>query len=228
MKKAFLIVMTGIDGSGKTTQAHMLVETLRNAGLEVSYVWTRWEQVLVRPLTTIWKNRLKKDTGYADGRAIKNKPKKQKLLGNPFLRWLWLSAFFIDYGLQILVKVRFKMIRGCLIVSDRMFYDSVIDQAVNLGNNKDWLLDNLDSVWVKAIFPKPGMVLYIDCPSEVAFARKDDAPDIEYLSDRRTLYKHMAEKYGWIIIDGTLTAEKIAHEIKEVVNKKIALLNKLK
>lgn len=221
MNKGYLIVFTGIDGSGKTTQAEMLVDVLRQSGLEVSYVWARWEQRLVRPFTKKWKRKIEKDTGHADGRAIKNKPKKQKLLSNPFVRWLWLFAFFIDYGLQILFKIRFKLIWDRVLVSDRMFYDSVIDQAVNLGSNKDWLLNNLDSVWMRFLFPKPDMVFYIDCPGEVAFSRKDDAPDVEYLTDRRMLYKHLAEKYNWNIIDGTLPIQEIALMINRIVNERV-------
>ena len=219
MSKGYLIVLTGIDGSGKTTQAEMLVDALSESGLEVSYVWARWEQRLVRPFTKKWKRKIEKDTGHSDGRAIKNKPKKQKLLSNPYFRWLWLSAFFIDYGLQILFKIRFKLICDRVLVSDRMFYDSVIDQAVNLGSNKDWLLDNLDSAWMKVIFPEPDMVFYIDLPGEVAFSRKDDAPDVEYLTDRRELYKYLAEKYNWIIIDGTLPVKEIAAQIRGKVYK---------
>ena len=223
MKNSALVVFTGIDGSGKTTQAQLLVESLRRDGLPVSYIWTRWEQVLVRPLTKKWKGKLKKDTGYSDSRAKENKQKKQELLSNSVFRWLWLGAFFVDYGLQLLVKIRFRLIRKGLLVSDRMFYDSVIDQAINLGSNKDWLLDNLDSAWIKLIFPEPDMVLYIDCPGEIAFSRKDDAPDVEYLTDRRELYQYLAKKYNWITIDGTLPVEEIAEGIENKVYNDLSL-----
>jgi thymidylate kinase len=221
MKNKGLIVLTGIDGSGKTTQAQMLVETLRREGLKVSYVWTRWEQMLVKPFTKKWKGNIKKVTGVSDGGAKENKKKKQQLLRNPFLRWLWLFAFFFDYGIQVLVKVRFRLIRKGLVVSDRMFYDSVIDQAVNLGSNRGWLLKSLDEAWMKAIFPMPDMVLYIDCPGEIAFSRKDDAPDLEYLTDRRVLYKQLAEKYNWISIDGTLPIKEIASKIRGEVYERL-------
>ena len=222
MNKGLLIVFCGIDGSGKTTQAQLLVDTLIKRGLPASYVWARWEQILVRPLTRKWKSSIKKETGHLDGRAKENKQKKRKLLSNPVLRWLWLGAFFVDYGLQILLKVRVRLIRNELIVSDRMFYDSVIDQAINLGSNRDWLLDNLDSPWMKIIFPEPDLVMYIDCPGEIAFARKDDAPDVEYLTDRRALYKQLAEKYGWIGIDGTNSVDDIAAQVKDIVYQKLS------
>jgi len=220
VNKGLLIVFCGIDGSGKTTQAQLLVDALMKKGLPASYVWARWEQILVRPLTRKWKSSIK--TGHLDGRAKENKQKKRKLLSNPVLRWLWLGAFFVDYGLQILLKVRVRLMRKELIVSDRMFYDSVIDQAINLGSNSGWLLDNLDSAWMKIIFPEPDVVMYIDCPGEIAFARKNDAPDVEYLTDRRALYKQLAEKYGWIEIDGTNSVDDIAVQVKEIVYQKLS------
>lgn len=223
IKRGSLIVLTGIDGSGKTTQAQLLVETLKKEGMIVSYVWARWEQILVKPLTKSWKSGLKKDTGNSDSRAKINKSKKHELLRNPFLRWLWLAAFFLDYGLQILVKVRFRLMKKGLIVSDRMFYDSAVDQAINLGGRKNWLLDNLDSAWMRLIFPEPDIVMYIDCPEEVAFKRKVDAPDLEYLSDRRQLYKYLAVKYNWIIIDGALPIDEIAFHIRKNIHDKLAL-----
>lgn len=222
MNKGCLIVFCGIDGSGKTTQAELLVDDLKKKGLHASYIWARWEQILVRPLTRKWKSNIKKETGHSDGRAKENKDRKHKLLSNPVLRWLWLGAFFIDYGLQLLLKVRIRLMRKELIVSDRMFYDSVIDQAINLGSNRDWLLDNLASSWMKIIFPEPDFVIYIDCPGEIAFARKDDAPDVEYLTDRRTLYKQLAEKYRWVEIDGTHSVDDIAAQVKAIVYQKLS------
>jgi len=221
MNKGYLIVFCGIDGSGKTTQAQLLIDALREKGFPASYVWARWEQVLVKPFTGKWKSAIGQETGHSDGRAKENKQKKHKLLSNPVLRWLWLGAFFIDYGFQILFKVRVSLIRKKLIVSDRMFYDSVIDQAVNLGSKRDWLLDNLSSQWMKTIFPEPDVVMYIDCPGEIAFERKDDAPDVEYLTDRRVLYKQLAEKYGWVEIDGTRSVDDIAAQVKDIIYQKL-------
>ena len=221
MNKGHLIVFCGIDGSGKTTQAQLLINELMRKGFPASYVWMRWEQVLVRPLTRKWKSSIKKETGHSDGRAKENKKKKHKLLSNPFFRRLWLAAFFIDYGLQILFRLRVRLMRKELIVSDRMFYDSVIDQAINLGSNRDWLLNNLNSSWMRIIFPQPDIVLYIDCPGEIAFRRKDDAPDLEYLTDRRELYRQLAERYEWVQLDGTQPIDEIAAQVRDIVCTKI-------
>jgi dTMP kinase len=217
IKKNNLIVLTGIDGSGKTTQAHLLVDSLSHYGINVSYVWGRWEPFFLRPLIKRWRNRTAgiKKRKETDINAIKER--KKAILNNTFLRWLWLMSFFIDYGLQIFLKVRIRLFKGKLIVSDRIFYDSVIDQAINLGKRKDRLLNGLESFWFKIIFPEPSLVIYIDCPGDIAYKRKNDAPDIEYLEDRRRLYLQLADRYDWTTLDGTLGIDEIEHRIKGIV-----------
>jgi len=226
MRRGSLIVFTGIDGSGKTTQAKLLVDSLNRDGLCVSYVWNRWEPFFLRPLIKKWKHNVIKLTTDNELAGLnpdfnRIKYKKRKLLGNPVLRWLWLISFFVDYGVQVFIKVRIRLLKKCLVISDRTFYDSVIDQAVNLGKNRDWLLNSLDSFWMKIFFPEPDMVIYIDCPEEIAFSRKMDerTPNIEYLIERRELYLALAGKYNWVKLDGTLPIDEVADRIKDRVKK---------
>lgn len=223
MNKNMVIVLTGVDGSGKTTQADLILESLKNDGIPVSYVWSRWKPFLLRPVINMWKQNISKDTkrsgGAEDYKKIKSS--KSRLLRNPFFKWLWLTAFFLDYGIQIFFKIRLRKLNNKLILSDRMFHDSVIDQAINLGSDRASLLEKIDSMWMKVVFPQPDMVLYIDCPGEVAFSRKDDAPDVEYLIERRDLYLQLADKYGWVVIDGTLPIDAVASRIKDEIYRKI-------
>ena len=221
MKKGYLIVFTGIDGSGKTTQSKLLVESLQKDGIDVSYVWSRWEPLFLRPLINRWRYKVTKGATKSNSESDKIKDKKKSLLSNPIFRWLWLVAFLIDYGLQIFVKIRIGLLKKQIIISDRIFYDSVIDQAINLGSKKDWLLGTLDSSWLRLLFPEPDVVLYVDCPEDIAFSRKNDAPNIEYLAERRKLYLKLADKYKWSKIDGTLSVDEIAVQIKDNVHKKL-------
>lgn len=218
-----LIVFTGIDGSGKTTQAELLIEGMNDDGIGVSYVWSRWKPFLLRPIINRWKRNVSGDVNKAIQNSNYNKieGEKQKLLNNPLFRWLWLAAFFIDYGLQIFIKIRLKLFCNKLIISDRIFYDSIIDQAINLGKRKDRLLDNLDTWWMRLLFPRPDLVIFIDCPEDIAFSRKDDAPNIEYLENRRNLYLELADRYGWVKLDGSLALEDIAVQIKDIVYKRL-------
>ena len=223
MGKGYLIVFTGIDGSGKTTQAKILFESLRKDRIEASYVWCRWEPFLLRYLMNKWKRNIRGGAGSLNRNSVMIKNKKRKLLNNPVLRWLWLCSFFIDYGLQIFVKVRIKMFKRRLVISDRMYYDAVVDQALNLGERKDLLINSMNFLWVRFFFPRPDLVIYFDCPEEIALARKRDTENVEYLIERRELYKDLSDRCGWIKIDGTLPVKEIAFTIKNIVYEKLRI-----
>ena len=223
MSKGHLIAFTGVDGSGKTTQAKLLVENLKRNGLKPLYVWGRWDPLFLWPLINKWESNITKNTDKLNHGIAKIKNGKQNFLSNPVFRHLWITSFFIDYGLQIFAKIRIKLIKKQLIISDRIFYDSVIDQAVDLGKRKNCLLDGLENFWIKILFPKPDLVIYVDCPEHIAFSRKTDIPDIAYIKDRRELYLKLADRYGWVKIDGTLPIDEIASQVKDRVRSRLGI-----
>lgn len=217
MRKKYLVVFTGIDGSGKTTQARLLFESLKKDNIEVSFIRSKWEPFLLRPFIKRWRKRGASDSSNPESKTVNNKKRKNKLLSNRIVRILWLYAFLVDYGLQIFLKISSRMFNSGVLISDRIYYDSIIDQAVNLRENKNMLFNRLDSFWMNCLFPKPNTVLYIDCPEDVAFLRKKDdyTPNIEYLIDRRKLYLELADKYGWVKVDGTQPVDEIAVQIRK-------------
>jgi dTMP kinase len=218
MKRAYLIVFTGIDGSGKSTQAKRLIKSLEEDNIEVSYIYCRWDQILLALIKDMWKRSLAKKRAVSDKEFDRvKKEERRKLLSNPIFRRLWLIYFFIDYFLQLFVKLHIRLINKKLIISDRFVFDSVIDQAVDLGEDKNKLLDKLDSFLFRILFPHPDLVIYVDCPEKVAFSRKNDIPDIDYLFERRELYLKLAQKYNWFKVDGTLPADEIAMQIRNKV-----------
>jgi thymidylate kinase len=83
MKKGTLIAFTGIDGSGKTTQADLLVKNLLKDGIEAAYVWSRWEPFLVRPFIAKWKEKKTNCRDKIGDQYNGIRVEKQRLLENP-------------------------------------------------------------------------------------------------------------------------------------------------
>jgi dTMP kinase len=63
------------------------------------------------------------------------------------------------------------------------------------------------------VIPSPDIVFLIDVPEEIAFSRKDDVPDINYLRERRSTYLKVANWCNMIVVDGSKTLSEIENLI---------------
>jgi thymidylate kinase len=85
---------------------------------------------------------------------------------------------------------------GDIVVLDRYWHDVMVDYSYGSELAEAplalrWLLPDVDGIVI------------LDVPEEEAFRRKIDAPDLEYLRDRRRLYADVASRYGGTVIDAT-------------------------
>lgn len=97
------VVLEGIDGSGKTTIAHMLKEDLVKSGFKVHYTYEPWDSHYVKVLKE----------HYSD------------------IRDAYLDA--LTYACDRLVHLKMDVVdylnRGYVVISDRYFYSSVAYQS---------------------------------------------------------------------------------------------------
>lgn len=211
MEPDFICLM-GIDGSGKTTQARRLVARLNQAGIPARYVWCRWQPLLMKPVQLAGRALLKRRAvGPTDYRAFTSS--KQRFLGRGPLGRLWLAASLLDYLLvQVFPRIVLGRLRGKCMVCDRYLYDTLIDQGINLGLSADEGPQLADRALVR-LFPRPARVILIDLDPKLAFERKTDVADPEYLRDRRARYLRFAESLGAATVDGSGPPETVADRI---------------
>jgi dTMP kinase len=195
-----IICITGIDGSGKTTLSHLLVNEIRNRGIEAAYIYGRTFPVVSRLLMYLgrllllgkadpWKN-------YEDYSSAKKSKMK-----SPILRWGYSTAIWFDYFIQIWMKLTPKMIKGQVIVIDRYAYDTVIsDLSVHLNLSGRQTLQIIKKAF--HFLPVPAITFLMDLPEETAFSRKNDIPHIEYLRERRNLFQLLKDRPEVIELDG--------------------------
>ena len=86
------------------------------------------------------------------------------------------------------------MIFGRKYIIDRYIFDIAINASLTRNKNLDFA-QRLIEIFFR-ILPKPDMVIFIDLPEKIAMARKDDIPDIEYLTERRKRYLGLSKKYN--------------------------------
>jgi dTMP kinase len=225
--KRKLIVLMGLDGSGKSTQANMASEWLKRQGIPTQVVWMRGESYITQPVLKVGKALLrapreeKRGGGIESGRDYERYVGgKQAMFKNRALRAIWRTLTIID--LYITFKLSFRSVARDtrVVILDRYVYDSLIDIDSAFGSGGAEAVKMLDSSLL-GLFPEPDMVFLLEIPPEEAMKRKDDIPSIVYLEERHDLYLKFAEITRAIRVDASLGIEQvqsaITDRLKEVV-----------
>lgn len=144
MGRGFFIVLEGIDGTGKTTQAGLLAEALRTRGHQV---------VLTR----------EPSDGPA-GEKIRN------YLKGP-IRYLTadqeLALFMADRREHVDAVIRPALEQGRVVISDRYYFSSAAYQGA-LGLDPQWIMAEHE----KFKAPRPDLVFFFSLPPTMALARQ--------------------------------------------------------
>lgn len=217
----FLIYISGIDGCGKTTQANLLVDNLRNAGVDAEYMWLRWEPSLKKIINLVRKVKLKKSENGRNLLEHENFQEgtwlnfKRRFLSNPLLRYLWMLYACNDYYYSCRMKI-FAKTSG-VIIADRYIYDFVIDQAVNFLLPPEKCMNIITSTRLSSKLRMPDLNLIIDIPAGEAYKRKMDGTPLNYLELRRSYYQRNFDGKKAIHFDGLKGIPELANEILNFV-----------
>jgi thymidylate kinase len=220
IQDGLLICFTGIDGSGKTTQAHLLLDWLESRGVKSMYVWSRGEVLTIRRIFLFMGRRALGTSGHEIARDKKTyseyQTRKSKLMEKSIVRIFWSAMTYVEHLIQINLDIRRKMRDGCVVVCDRYLWDSSVDMATLNNKNSQWLSGRLNSFMWKFI-PKPTITFFIDIPPEEAMKRKNDIPTIDYVKRRAEHYRYLAKCNSLTVINGCEDAAAIQNEIINTV-----------
>jgi thymidylate kinase len=188
-----LVCITGIDGAGKSTLARSTVAALRRQGQPAAYIYGRTYPLISRALMALGRmTMLRGKDQWRDYRAYSSS-KKQRMR-SPLLAAIYTAAILLDYYLQIWLKLLPHLFSRRIVVADRYVYDTVIsDLAVHLNYSANQTMRAIDCGL--KLLPMPMLAVLLDAPEEIAFARKDDVPHIDYLRERREWYLMLMARY---------------------------------
>ena len=196
MNKKF-IVFEGIDRSGKTTQAKLLYQRLKDEG----------EKVI-----------LTNEPGEtAAGNEIR------KLLLESELDLLPLTEVFLfeaDRREHVEKVIIPHLEKGYFVISDRYTYSTIAYQGGGKGIDEK-IIEELNSIATDKLFPD--IVFLIDISPETALKRKGktdrmEKGGIQFLKKVREKYLELARKNSnFSVIDGEKTIEEINSIIWEIV-----------
>jgi len=219
--KRKLIVLMGLDGSGKSTQAQILANWLREQSIVTEVVWMRGESYLTLPLLKIAKALLRAPKGTKRGGALgeaardhytKYVRSKRSLFKNRLVRAVWRNLVLFDFFITF--KVAFAKLPkdARVVVLDRYVYDSLIDIDSGFGSGGAEVRRLLKSRLIR-FFPRPDKVVLIEIAPDLAMRRKDDIPSMEYLEERHGLYRMIAGEVKGTIVDGSRSIDEVRASI---------------
>ena len=217
-----LICFTGIDGSGKTTLAKGLVETMEKKGIRYKYVYGRLEPFILRPFIAIGRKIFLRGKDMFRDYTEYSSTKNGAIEHHSFLFTFYRYILLFDYFLQLLFKIRIPLMLGRNIVCDRYVYDTVItDLSVDMNLSKSEIKDLIKRFFY--IAKKPDLTFLIDLPEEIAFQRKEDTPSIEYLKKRRDIYLDIGREEGMVALDGSRSLDDLKDIIQGEVFRKVEI-----
>ncbi len=106
-------------------------------------------------------------------------------------------------------------LRGNVVLYDRHFlFDAC---PVPTDTSKHRFTDVLHHWFLKNLYPRPDLAIFLDAPAEIMFARKPEVP-IEYLEQERTnLLQKTCYAKLFISVDSTSPLEEVVTRINELI-----------
>ena len=196
LKKGFLVVFEGIDGSGKTTQAKLLYEYLIKKGLTA---------VLSKEPT---------DSIY--GQKIKKLAQGERDLTKPFDEY---RLFINDRKIHVENLIKPSLQQKKIVILDRYYFSTIAYQGalgLDIGKIKE---EN------ESFSPVPEIVFLLNVPPRVGIIRiqkgREETPNLfeqeKYLSDVSKVFNGLNEDYI-VTLDGVDGVDIIHSKIINVID----------
>jgi thymidylate kinase len=210
------VALIGPDGAGKTTIGRRLEDILP---MPVKYIYMGVNadaSNYMLPTTRLihfvkQKMGAKPDThGPRDPKQANKRPK------SPVKRVLSEAKSLVNLTNRLMEEwyrqgvASYYQSRGYVVLFDRHFFSDYYSYDIATTGEERTLSRRLHGYFLKHLYPKPSLVIYLDAPAEVLFARKGEG-SIALLEDRRKSYMQIRDLVThFAVLDATQPAEVVA------------------
>lgn len=218
--KGKLIVIEGLDGAGKQTQAGKLKERLIGLGKQVMPVtFPNYQSGASIPIKM-----------YLNGEFGENASEVNPYMASTFYAVDRIASYKKDWEKELL--------EGKIVLADRYTTSNMIHQGSKLsGRGRDEYLDWLvDFEFNKLKLPIPDLVVYLDMPFDFSRklrecrAQKFEGKDIHeqnesYLKKCSEAAQYVANRFGWKVV--SCIKDKKIREIDDINDEIFNIIRKL-
>ncbi|MEA2006935.1 MAG: hypothetical protein U9O20_02125 [Patescibacteria group bacterium] len=202
-----LITISGLDGSGKTSQINFLKDHLEDQGKKI-YYFHAIEFSFANKLVSLFNKKKSKYDSQAEAKTSAGKI-------SVFLRKLFLIIDVLRFG-RFYKKLEKE---GCeYVLTDRFFFDQMIN-IVFLANRSEFD----DNRWWQKLAEKnlrrPDFALFLEVtPHTILSRQREIEQGNEYLEKKYKLYDYFAKTRNLQRIDGEQSRNEVLEDIKKAVN----------
>ena len=190
-KKGVFICIEGLDASGKTTHAHLLVRNLRRKGFDAVYTTEPSRGEIGRFIRTYVLQRKRRVPSVVEA-----------------------LLFAVDRVDHVEKEVKPALEKGKIVVSDRYVYSSLAYQGA-AGLDIKWIEE------INRLALSPDLAIYIDVPPEVVVKRikrkKSVMENLETQKRVREVYMKFVENGKLVSVDGNRGKNEVAKDILKII-----------
>ena len=210
-----VVALSGLDGSGKSTQSKALASTLEALGYDVHVHWAPILQnrsiAALSSLARVLLRLVRRGGGggIEEGASlvaqVETSSAKQRAI-----RGAWTTVVALANGTAHRRPALEHRGSGTVVIYDRFVLDSIVRIRFLYGRDERFATPRR---LLRLLSPRPVAAFWLDVPGDRAYARKPEHWSADDLNEQRALYAEEHERVGVTRLDGERPPDELAAEI---------------
>lgn len=203
-RRIAVVSFSGLDGSGKSTQASRLQDSLARLGHPTDRQWAGFKTG----------SSLRAALPVLD-RSVHHSSRDPLVpatcLGHPLGQHVWTFAVVAVNAVSLWRYVLLPRAGAEVVIFDRFSPDAAVKLDLHYGCNRQFDVRRQRAVFA-ALSPKPDVGFLVAVPADVAYSRRQEQSP-EELATMAGLYEDLAPRFGLVRLDGTQSVDELSQRV---------------